>query len=276
MEQRHLDQIRTRLAPLLSPRERSLLPRRYELVGDILLLSLPAPLHARRHDIAEAYREALGVASVMGKERVAGEFRQPGHELLCGDRTTTVHRENGISYEIDLSELMFSAGTIAARIRMGSYPDAGLTLDMFAGIGYFTLPMARHAGAHVIALEKNPVSYRYLCRNIARNRVSHLVEARNIDCRDYDGPPVSRIVMGYVQTTNEFLGAALSFADDTCLVHYHQTVPAHAVEDTLSRELSQAAHGAGRALDVLGVRVIKKYSPGVVHAVADAQITKIY
>ncbi len=273
MEKRHLDQIHTLLAPLLSPQERSFLPRRYELVGDILLLSLPALLHDRRHSIAEAYREALGVTSVMGKERVEGEFRQPGHELLCGERTTTVHRENGISYEIDLSELMFSAGNIAERIRMGSHPDIGLTLDMFAGIGYFTLPMARHAGAHVIALEKNPVSYRYLCRNIGRNRVSHLVEAQNIDCRGYDGPPVRRIVMGYVQTTNTFLGDALSYAGDTCLIHYHQTVPVHAAEETLFRELSQAAEAAGRCLSVCGIRVIKKYSPGVVHAVADAKIT---
>ena len=276
MEQRHLDQIRSRLAPLLSQRELALIPRRYEVVGDLLILPLPPELGARRREIAAAFGETLGVASVMGKERVSGEFRRPAHELLYGTRTTTVHRENGISYEIDLSELMFSAGNIAERIRMGAFPDIGLTLDMFAGIGYFTLPMARHAGVRVIALEKNPVSYRYLCRNIERNRVSHLVEARNIDCRDYDGPPVRRIVMGYVQTTNEFLGAALSFADESCLIHYHQTVPAGAVEETLARELSRAASASGCGVSIAGVRVIKKFSPGVVHAVADAEITKIY
>lgn len=274
MEQRHYARIAALLSPWLSPEEVAALPRRYECVGDIILLSLPPILHEHRDAVAKAYYDVLAPAAVMEKAPVQGEYRQPGHTLLCGSRTTTVHRENGVAYELDLSRLMFSAGNIAERIRMAHVPDRGLTLDMFAGIGYFSLPIAKHAHSRVIALEKNPVSFGYLCKNIARNRLEGRVTPLNIDCRNYVGPPARRIIMGYVHTTDEYLPAALSYADERCLLHFHQTVPHDTFFDALADQILPAANSAGVEAHVIGARVIKKYAPGVVHAVADVELTK--
>ncbi len=48
---------------------------------------------------------------------------------------------------------------------------------MFAGIGYFTLPVAR-AGGFVHAMEINPVAFDYLQKNIVLNKLSGMVDAR--------------------------------------------------------------------------------------------------
>ena len=274
MEKRHLDAILESLGTVLSEKEMAMLPRRYELVGDIMLLHLPESLMRHSKEIALAYMDAVGVVSVMGKQAISGEYRRPSHTLLAGTRTVAVHRENGISYELDLSKLMFSSGNINERIRMSRVHDVGPVVDMFAGIGYFTLPLAKHAGCHVVALEKNPVSYGYLCRNVVRNGVEGLVETVHTDCRDYCGHAM-RIMMGYVGTTDMFLPKAFEMADDGCIVHFHNTVPSDTFKAHMEHQIRTRADAEeGVDVCILGSHVVKKYSPGIVHAVTDFLVEK--
>jgi len=274
MEQRHLRAIREMLSDDLDECELGLIPTRYELVGDILLLSVPAALHPKRHIVAAAFQSVLGVASVMEKRIVEGEYRIPAHELLAGRRTTTVHNENGILYSIDLSSLMFSSGNINERIRMSRVENVGTVIDMFAGIGYFSLPLAKYTRSHVVSLEKNPRSYRYLLNNIALNHLEDLVSAHNIDCREYGGPLASRIVMGYVGTTDRFLPTAFSLARDGCIIHYHQTVPVDGAREEVERQLFDASAESDVSTKIRTLHMVKKYSPGVVHVVADVLVSR--
>ncbi|HPR42431.1 MAG TPA: class I SAM-dependent methyltransferase family protein [Candidatus Methanofastidiosa archaeon] len=272
MEQRHYREIIERLSSDIPQDLLSDLPSSYEVVGGIMLLGVPPSLERFKRVVAEAYLEVIGVDSVMGKKRISGEFREPGHELLAGDGTVTVHRENGIRYKIDLSRLMFSSGNINERIRMSKVKNVGHVVDMFAGIGYFSLPLAKHVGSRVTALEKNPVSYGYLLENIRINRLEDLITAMNIDCRDYDGPDAKRIVMGYVRETEKYLEKALGIAADGCIIHFHQTLPDKGLEVRLREQLGAASTRASCELEVLGVRKVKKYSPGVSHIVADLRV----
>ena len=57
------------------------------------------------------------------------------------------HKENGIFYCLDITRCMFSSGNVTEKARMGRLQCTGETVvDLFAGIGYYTLPLLVHAG----------------------------------------------------------------------------------------------------------------------------------
>ena len=57
------------------------------------------------------------------------------------------HRENGLLYCLDVTRCMFSSGNVTEKARMGALRCRGETVvDLFAGIGYYTLPLLTHAG----------------------------------------------------------------------------------------------------------------------------------
>lgn len=72
---------------------------------------------------------------------------------------------------------MFAPGNGTERIRfaqMKLQTKDELVIDMFTGLGYFTLPFAKFHPDNIrriIALEKNPVSFQYLCQNVALNKL---------------------------------------------------------------------------------------------------------
>ncbi len=67
--------------------------------------------------------------------------------LLKGDNGWVRHLEGGVVYSLDVTRCMFSSGNVTERTRMGKLRASGETVvDLFAGIGYYTLPLLVHAG----------------------------------------------------------------------------------------------------------------------------------
>lgn len=145
-------------------------------------------------------------------------------------------------------------------------------VDMFCGIGYFTLPLAKFACARrVFACEKNPDSYRFLVKNIALNGVEKTVIPMLGDNRSIPGSHFAdRILMGYVQTTSEFLPKAKQLAKPGCVIHYHDTYPVGEQEERVREAFSKVFGDDG--FEVLGMREVKSFAPSVSHYVADVRV----
>jgi tRNA wybutosine-synthesizing protein 2 len=103
--------------------------------------------------------------------KIHGQKREPDVEVIYGEGTETIHKENYCKFKFDVSKIMWSKGNTGERLRMSKLPEKNETIiDMFAGIGYFTIPMAVHAKPKKIyAIEINPTSHGYLCENIRLN-----------------------------------------------------------------------------------------------------------
>jgi tRNA wybutosine-synthesizing protein 2 len=247
-------------------------PGSWAVVGGVVLVEVGDA--ARPGEVGEALLELHANAhTVLARGGIAGEQREPDVEVLAGDGDTeTIHTEHGTRYALDLREVMFSPGNKAERARMGEAVHEGeRVFDMFAGIGYFTLPMAR-AGAHVTATEINPTSFRYLLENAKLNEVHQRVDLYRADCRDVaDTVSADRVVMGYYDA-HEYLDSALTALEPGSILHMHEATPEKLVYDRPIERLEAAASEADRSVEVLDRRRVKGYSEGVAHVVVDARV----
>ena len=253
-------------------------PSSWAVIGSVVLAdfgdvsaddSLP---EERREAVGEALLELHGNAdTVLARGGISGMRRDPATEVVAGvGETETVHVEHGTKYALDLSSVMFSPGNKAERARMGEVVESDeRVFDTFAGVGYFALPMAR-AGAEVTAAEIDPEAYRLLVENARLNGVSDRLHPVLGDCRDIE-TTADRVVMGHYEA-HEFLDTALDALVSGGTLHLHEATPESLFPERPVERLRSAADDAGRSIEVLGTRVVKDHSAGVVHGVIDARV----
>jgi len=258
-----------------------LFPDRWERLGDVVVLRIPAPLAPWSALVGEALARVLGCRAALENTRgVVGEFREMAapvlwHDGSRADPAVTVHREHGILYALDASRIMFSSGNVEERARMGRLDCRGETVvDLFAGIGYFAIPIAKRTGAtRVVAVEKNPVAHRFLLENARLNRVGAVLEPVLGDNRETPLPTAQRVLLGYVGRTAEFLPRAFEVADPAgATLHYHDTFGVDAWREEAEGRVRTAAEAAGFRVEAADTHAVKSYAPAVVHAVVDARV----
>lgn len=251
------------------------LPTGWQMLGDICVVRLNEALLDHAGSVGQALAEALGARSVLHLEGSQGELREPETRHLWGARDTrTVHREHGLVFHIDPAKVMFSAGNKHERHRLVDQVQPGEhVVDLFAGIGYFTLPLAR-AGAQVTACEKNPTSASFLAENLEANDLEDRVEIRQGDCRKVAPAGVAdRVLLGYFPGTRAFLGCALqALKPDGGRLHYHTTAPEQAPLTDAQEELVAHLPEAAGSVEVVGARRVKTYAPSVAHVVLDVEV----
>lgn len=236
--------------------------RGYYMTGDVAILHGDRPSPAETEAIVR-FRHPRGVVWIASLDDVT---RTPRTELLFGTAGEVCHRESGYAFILDPQKVMFSMGNrdekarIASLIRDG--PGDERVADMFAGIGYFTIPMAG-AGARVHAMEINPVAFGYLERNIAENRLSGRITAALGDCRTLLSGTYDRIVMGHFDAMT-MLPEALAHARAGTNLHVHSIGPAE-------ERILPAVEGAGFSATIQ-VHKVKKYRPHAWHVVQDVTL----
>ncbi|MBN1167914.1 MAG: SAM-dependent methyltransferase [Methanospirillaceae archaeon] len=190
--------------------------RGFQRIGDVIVFHGSRPTHEEISSV----RLHFSPRGVIWIRRSQGRMRIPDIEILWGTAGEVLHRESGIVYFLNVEQVMFSQGNRKEKMRISSLIHPGESVaDMFAGIGYFTLPVAR-AGGRVFAIELNPVSYQYLVRNCAVNNLDGNVYAVPGDCRDVMCGYYSRIIMGHFDSLH-YLAKALLHVKKGSVIHLH-------------------------------------------------------
>ncbi|MCX8172313.1 MAG: class I SAM-dependent methyltransferase family protein [Archaeoglobaceae archaeon] len=242
----------------------------YKIIGDIAILKLRKEIEAYAKEIANAILVSnprlKAVWRDLGKE---GMIRRPKLELLAGYGSETVHVENGCLFKLDITKIMFSHGNQHERHRVAKEVENEFVVDIFAGIGYFTIPIAKRA-EKVYAIEVNPDAYRYLLENIKLNKIKNVIPVLGDSMFLTPERFADRVVMGHI-FCHDFLEIGIRAIERKGIIHYHESTPLRVLERPIMR-IQKACKRLGRNCKIINFRKVKNYSPGVAHVVVDALV----
>jgi hypothetical protein len=207
----------------------------------------------------------------------------------------TAVREGGVTYALDVTRLMFSSGNVTEKARMGrglrGAAAGEVVVDLFAGLGYYTLQLLAHAGvAHVHAADWNPDALAALRINLALNRVppERCTVWPGDNAALASAPAVARtahrVLLGLLPSSERAWPTAVALLrPEGGVCHVHANVGEEELDawrahvERSFRALAAAA--GGRAAEwsrfaVTHVERVKSYAPRVWHVVADLEIRR--
>ncbi|MHA1380037.1 MAG: class I SAM-dependent methyltransferase [Candidatus Helarchaeota archaeon] len=268
------------LKEVLNESELNSLPTGFQHIGKIVILNLKENLWDKKKVVAKAVQKIVANCEsvCLNKGAITGQFRTPQIELILGESTETIHKEHGTSYKLDVSKIMFAKGNINERRRYPKLVKDEIIFDFFAGIGYFSLNIARLANPKMIyAFELNPIAYKYLVENIKINKVMHKIKSIFGDCRTEAlkiQEKADRIIMGLLPSPKDALPTAFQVINSRKgVIHYEGLLKDKDLPDILLDEVSSVAKQYNRKATLNHVEYIKSYRPHINHITLDINIT---
>jgi len=260
------------------------LPAHYFLIDKVLILTLHEKLSEWEKEIGEVLLQLFPYVKTVVRKvgPFEGAEKKPQMKIIAGKKQTEViHKENGVYFKFDFTKIEFSKGNKNERMRLARIIKPNETLvDMFAGIGYFSIPIAVYSQVKKIyAIDINPIAIHYLKENARINKVSHKVIPILGDCREVANELqaiADRVIMGYIPFSRKFLEAAFKFLKEKGVLHWHETF--HKIElwkkaeDLIKVEAEKYGY---RVLSIPYKKIVKSYAPKIYHVVMDVKVEKL-
>ncbi|HJL59224.1 MAG TPA: methyltransferase [Candidatus Thalassarchaeaceae archaeon] len=263
------------------------LPNKWEKHGDLILLPQGSFEEWGQYAGSELWTlvaHSLGGQRLALKGEITGPERRPNTELLLGESSWVTHREHGINYSFDVTKSMFSAGNLPERGRIGDLDCSEETiLDLYAGIGYYTLPLLARAGAaHVHACEWSEDAVHALKHNLEANNVAErcTVHAGDNRVAVVDGGSAAevvgscdRVMLGLLPSSEKGWPLALAaLKPEGGWLHLHGNAPGGEEEIWADSVLQQLAEIDERQVVLENLVKVKWYAPRIRHCVLDIKI----
>ncbi len=269
---------------LLPPAAVADVPRAFDIVGDLAIVELTPNLEPFQNIIANALMEVhKNVKAVYGKAGpVAGEERVRPLKHLAGDnRTSTVHREFGCMFKVDIAKVFFSPRLSQEHKRVAELvqPEEHV-MDMFAGVGPYSVLIARNkARVTVDAVDINPDAVGLLKENVKVNHVDEKVRVWGgnvrdiVPTRDLLGS-ASRVIMNHPSQAKLFVDTAAQALRPTGgIVHYYTFAEGTEAEHFAVGELEDNLERVDWNIEqTLLVKKVRGISPLAWQVVVDAEV----
>lgn len=265
----------------LTEEEIKLIPKGFQKTGKIIIMNLPVELENNFSVIGNGVLKLFpDVKTVCVKTGgIKGEFRRPQIKVIAGEKNTIVENfENGVWYCYDAKKIMFAKGNVSERGRLAKQIKPFETIvDMFVGIGYFSLPIAKkNPSVRIYGIDKNPDSIYWLFRSKEKNDLKNIEiilgdSNKEIEKLISKGVVADRVLMGYLPEPKEFILSALSILKKGGMVHYDALIRTDYVEEDLSI-IKKLFEQTGRQVEIVNPQRVKSYRPKVDHYVIDLRV----
>ncbi len=281
------DKLKVELKGKLTEKELSLLPRGFQIVGKVIILKLKPELHDKKNIISEYCLKFFpSIKSIyLNKGKVTGTYREPEKiEYIAGINNPLVeHTEHKIRYRFDITKIMFSKGNLNERKYLTTLvkPEE-VIVDMFAGIGYFSLPIGKHSlPKKIYSIEHNPEAYKYLTENVKINHLEQIIFPIKGDSKEEviklseSGIRADRVIMGVFPAPKDFVGQALTLTKEQGTYFHYEGVASKEDYDLLFKEFKEIAEREGYKCELKEYRFVKNYGPRLYHVVLDIFVKKM-
>jgi tRNA (guanine37-N1)-methyltransferase len=267
----------------LPPNVLASLPRALDIVGDIAIIEIPPELEPHKTAVGEAILKThKNIHVALAKAgKVSGIYRLRAFEFIAGERrTSTVYKEYGCTYYVDVARAYFSPRLSHEHERVALLVQSGETVvDLFAGVGPFAVPIAKaNKDVKVYAIDINPDAVELLKKNARLNRVENRIFAIVGDAREVVNTTLvgtaDRAIMNLPETAYEFVDAACKALKPAGgMIHFYGFVRSPDTIENLKTRFSEAVEKAGRKVETFQyAKSVRETAPFECQAVLDAKI----
>ena len=249
----------------LSPSEMELLPRAFDVVGDVVVVRLPDELRGRAGEIGDALLRFVPAARVVAWDHgVHGTERRRSLERIAGEGAfRTEHRENGIGLVVDLSLAYFSPRLAREHARVAGAVRSGETVfDLCCGIGPFSLTIA-HGGRSgpITAVDVNPDAIALLDENLRRLGLEGRIRpvCASVDAFLPSAGVSDRAILNLPREGIKYVAQVAGSVARGGTLHYYEVTERSEADDRGPAILAQVPDG--RDWRVAESHVVHPYSP---------------
>ena len=205
----------------------NLVPASFDQIGSIALFNdFPKELKKYEKLIGNQLiklNKNIKTVAIKSK-KFSGKYRLQKVRIIVGKKTKeTIHKENGLTFKLNIEKTYFSPRTGSERLRIASkIKPKESVLVMFSGIGPFSVLAAKKA-KEVYAVEINPSAHKYALENIKLNKAKNL--------KSYKGDvstilpklkkKFNRIIMPLPTDSESYLSLALKYLKTKGIIHFY-------------------------------------------------------
>ena len=270
------------LENILSPSESEELFSSFDQVGEIIVLRIPDSLKSKKKIIGETLLDQVKTTrSVFYQSSpVEGEFRTRNLEILAGeDNTETEYKESGCRFLVDVEKAFFSPRLSTERERIANLThDGEIIINMFGGIGMFSILAAKISKCTVYNIDINPNASLLCEKNIELNKLKGKVISLNGDSvkiiQDKLQNLADRVLMLLPERSDEFLETAILATKNNGIIHYYSHIHADKKQDAAKFSEEHYLNNSKVESKILNSRIVRPVGPRFYQTVVDVQIKK--
>ena len=222
------------LKNVISEKESNELISAFDQIGEIIIIRIPDSLLSKKEIIGKALLEDVKIVRSVfyQSSAVSGDFRTRDLEIIAGeDNTETEYKEFGCRFTVDVKNAFFSPRLSIERERIANLiQNEEVMVNMFAGIGMFSIMAAKRKKCIVYSLDINPVASKLCETNIRLNKLAGNVISVNGDTseiiRERLRNKSDRTLMLLPERSDEFLDSAINTTKDGGIIHYYSHIHA--------------------------------------------------
>ena len=251
--------------------ELRLLPRSFDIIGEIIIVQIPYALEKKSKIVAETLlKQHKNARAVYARGKFFGRLRKPKLKWLAGKKILeTTYRESGCIFKLNIKTCFFSPRLATDRLdiaRMCKPKERVIVL--FSGIAPYGIVISKNAVVKkVVCVEISKECSKYALENVKLNRLwnTEIIQGdvkRICPILKKKGELFDRIIMGRPQLKETFLKEALMISKKGTIIHFQDFVKEPEIINKVSeKRILDAARKAKRKVKILDIKFLRELAP---------------